>query len=158
MDDLVERLRVNDAEIFLPLLGQAADRIEAQAAEIRSLREQVEKLSNDGIHTCHDQCPRLACVQRREIESLREQVAQERAGSEAATLAGIAMGLEAAAVQAMTYRTWVNWTGDTFPDEPGTSIRHLIPAAILAAHTRAEALSELAEADGVLLDDSPEGI
>lgn len=41
MDDLIERLRVNDAEIFLPLLGQAADRIEAQAAEIRSLRAQV---------------------------------------------------------------------------------------------------------------------
>jgi hypothetical protein len=38
VDDLIERLRVNDAEIFLPLLGQAADRIEAQAAELRTLR------------------------------------------------------------------------------------------------------------------------
>jgi len=50
------------------------------AVEIRSLRAQVERLFNDGIHTCHDQCPRFGCVQRREIESLRAQVAQERAG------------------------------------------------------------------------------
>lgn len=32
-DDLVARLRVNDAEIYLPILGQAADRIEALEAD-----------------------------------------------------------------------------------------------------------------------------
>jgi hypothetical protein len=35
---LVERLRANDKEIYLPMLGEAADRIEAQAAEIEQLR------------------------------------------------------------------------------------------------------------------------
>ncbi len=36
---LVEELRINDTEIYLPLLGKAANRIEAQAAEIERLRE-----------------------------------------------------------------------------------------------------------------------
>jgi hypothetical protein len=46
-------------------LALGADRIEALQAEI-------ERLTFDGIHTCHDDCPRLPCVQRREIERLRE--------------------------------------------------------------------------------------
>jgi hypothetical protein len=41
-------------------------------AEAEALRAEVERLSYDGIHTCHDSCPRLPCVQRREIERLRE--------------------------------------------------------------------------------------
>lgn len=41
-------------------------------AEADALRAEVERLSYDGIHTCHDSCPRLPCVQRREIERLRE--------------------------------------------------------------------------------------
>jgi hypothetical protein len=41
-------------------------------AEADALRAEVERLSYDGIHTCHDGCPRLPCVQRREIERLRE--------------------------------------------------------------------------------------
>jgi hypothetical protein len=41
-------------------------------AEAEALRAEVERLSYDGIHTCHDGCPRLPCVQRREIERLRE--------------------------------------------------------------------------------------
>jgi hypothetical protein len=32
----------------------------------------IERLTYDGIHTCHDDCPRLPCVQRREIEQRRE--------------------------------------------------------------------------------------
>jgi HAMP domain-containing protein len=51
------------AEIF----GEAADAIEALQAE-------VERLTYDGIHTCHDDCPRLPCVQRREIEALQAEV------------------------------------------------------------------------------------
>lgn len=35
--------------------------------------------------------------------------------------------LEEAATVAMAYRDWVNWTGDMFPDEPGTSILTLSP-------------------------------
>ena len=34
---------------------------------------------SDGIHTCHDKCPRLACVQRREIERLTAEVEALRA-------------------------------------------------------------------------------
>ena len=31
-------------------------------------------MSTSDIHTCHDQCPRLECVQRREIERLKDQL------------------------------------------------------------------------------------
>jgi hypothetical protein len=48
------------------------DRIEAQAAEIDCLEKELERRSYDGIHTCHDECPRVACRQRRQIEQLRE--------------------------------------------------------------------------------------
>ena len=37
---------------------------------------------SDGIHTCHDKCPRLACVQRREIERLTAEVEALRADAE----------------------------------------------------------------------------
>jgi hypothetical protein len=40
-------------------------------SQAEALRAEVERLSYDGIHTCHDGCPRLPCVQRREIERLR---------------------------------------------------------------------------------------
>ena len=46
---------------------EAADAIEALTAEI-------ERLTYDSIHTCHDNCPRLPCVQRREIEGLRAEI------------------------------------------------------------------------------------
>ena len=39
---LVERLRINDREIYLSLLGEAADRIEALSAENERLREALE--------------------------------------------------------------------------------------------------------------------
>jgi len=48
-------------------LAIGADRIEA-------LQAQVDRLTYDSIHTCHDDCPRLPCVQRREIEGLRADV------------------------------------------------------------------------------------
>jgi len=50
------------------------------AAEIRSLRAEIERRKYDSVHTCHDQCQRAACVLRRENEALRAQVEQERAG------------------------------------------------------------------------------
>jgi len=75
MDDLVERLEEMQADYA----GSRAGWIIAQAAaEIRSLRAEVQRLTYDGIHTCHDACPRLPCVQRREIEALTAENAKLR--------------------------------------------------------------------------------
>lgn len=80
MDDLFERISsLQDGNAWpstIELINDLADRIEAQAAEIRSLRTEIERREYDGIHTCHDQCQRAACVLRRENEALREQVEQ----------------------------------------------------------------------------------
>jgi phage terminase Nu1 subunit (DNA packaging protein) len=70
--ELVEKLRDAVTYGYMPRLmreiaRQAANTIEAQAAEI-------ERLTSDGIRTCHDDCPRLPCVQRREIDGLRADV------------------------------------------------------------------------------------
>lgn len=47
------------------IMDEAADRIEAQAAEI-------ERLKYNGIHSCHDKCERPLCVLERENERLRD--------------------------------------------------------------------------------------
>ena len=47
MTDIVERLRVNDGEIYLPLLGQAADAIEALRQEVQDL---MEELAYHGVY------------------------------------------------------------------------------------------------------------
>lgn len=71
--ELVKRLRAanySDQPEWTPLevpLDEAADALEAQAAEI-------ERLTTEGVHTCHDQCQRLACVQGREIAELKQQL------------------------------------------------------------------------------------
>lgn len=55
------------------------DRIQsttAMAAEIERLKTEVERLYLDGIHTCSDECQRVTCVQRREIEQLRTEKAE----------------------------------------------------------------------------------
>jgi HAMP domain-containing protein len=75
-EELVERLRDAVTYGYMPRLmrevaAEAADRIEALQAEI-------ERLTYDGIHTCHDHCPRLPCVQRREIEELQAEVERLR--------------------------------------------------------------------------------
>lgn len=67
---LVERLRklICHGSLTCDTLGdcdKAADRIEAQAAEI-------ERLTINGIHTCHDECQRVPCMQRREIKHLKD--------------------------------------------------------------------------------------
>ena len=46
------------------IMDEAADRIEAQAAEI-------ERLKYNGIHSCHDQCERPLCVLERENDALK---------------------------------------------------------------------------------------
>ena len=68
-NELIERLRepVEDG-VPIPvchLMDEAADLLASQAAEI-------ERLSLNAIHSCHDQCTRPLCVLRRENESLRE--------------------------------------------------------------------------------------
>ena len=42
---LVEELRLNDSEIYLPLLGKAADQIEADGRRIAELEQQVAELA-----------------------------------------------------------------------------------------------------------------
>ena len=71
-----------------------------------------------------------------------------RADRQAAILEGMEIMREAAAHAAMAYRDWVNWTGDTFPDEPGTTILSLDPAAILSEHARRKARSTIGDSDG----------
>jgi HAMP domain-containing protein len=71
-EELVEKLRNAVTYGYMPRLmrevaAEAANAIEAQAAEI-------ERLTYDGIHTCHDDFPRLPCVQRREIDALQAEV------------------------------------------------------------------------------------
>ena len=51
------------------LLAEAADLIEQREREI-------ERLQADGTHSCHDECPRIACVLRREIAGLRKDAAR----------------------------------------------------------------------------------
>ncbi|NBW20451.1 MAG: hypothetical protein EBR82_72030 [Caulobacteraceae bacterium] len=59
--DIVKRLRAGDTLD----IGEAADRIEA-------LEREVERLTTNGTHSCHDQCQRVPCVQGREIRRLQE--------------------------------------------------------------------------------------
>ena len=80
-DELVEQVRSKldtgcetiDAETADRLL----DRIEALTAEVR-------RLDYSTIHTCWDECPRLPCAQRREIEALTAQLTEARESERAA--------------------------------------------------------------------------
>jgi HAMP domain-containing protein len=69
-EELVKRLRSGR------WLGETTGKEAADAIE--ALQAKVERLTYDGIHTCHDDCPRLPCVQRREIEGLRAEVERLR--------------------------------------------------------------------------------
>jgi chromosome segregation ATPase len=66
----IDTLRAEVAQV-----REYADALNARCiedtAEIGRLRAEVARLQADGIHSCHDECPRIACVQRREIERLR---------------------------------------------------------------------------------------
>ena len=54
-------------------------------ATILELCDEIERLKaeqrkrRDDIHTCHDQCERIACAQRREIESLKSELTEKDA-------------------------------------------------------------------------------
>jgi hypothetical protein len=78
-EELVMRLRRRDAFVFDPvsLKPRLHNPDGPEAAEaIEGLQAEVERLTYDGIHTCHDDCPRLPCVQRREIDALQADVAE----------------------------------------------------------------------------------
>lgn len=50
--------------------------IRCEAAEhIEHLKAEVERLQTAGVHTCHDQCQRYACVQFRRAEAAEAEVA-----------------------------------------------------------------------------------
>lgn len=53
----------------------------ALADEVERLRAEVQRLDIAGTHSCHDDCPKLPCVQRREIERLRAELAAAKAAS-----------------------------------------------------------------------------
>ncbi len=64
-DGLVEQL--NGVANYFQEVG-CSSTIPAEAATaIQTLRAEVERTKYDGIHTCHDQCQRTACVLRREL-------------------------------------------------------------------------------------------
>lgn len=54
-------------------------RARAEAAEAKA-----QRLDYSTTHTCWDECPRVACAQRREIEALRAELAEARAAERAA--------------------------------------------------------------------------
>ena len=76
MSDLTQRLREHAA-----LHGEIAKFSDEQAQWARDLLAAANYIDNDevkGIHSCHDNCQRLECVQRREIERLRRELAEAR--------------------------------------------------------------------------------
>jgi hypothetical protein len=54
-----------------PYTNIVAD-IKKAIARIAALEAEVERLTTNGIHTCHDQCQRPLCVAYREIVSLQK--------------------------------------------------------------------------------------
>ena len=94
MDDLIERLEAERDRMWTEcrlltrrtyttatpdMLGQAA-------AELRTLRAELERRKYDTMHTCHAECQREACVLRREVDALRAQLAEARESERAAVV------------------------------------------------------------------------
>lgn len=73
MSDLIERLRSVDIS-----WSETGEWCAEAADEIERLTAELERRKYDGVHTCHAQCQRLACAQRREIEALTAQLAEAR--------------------------------------------------------------------------------
>ena len=72
---LIKRLRKQrpsgECVTVARLMDDAADEIERLTAE-------VKRLDYSTTHTCWDECPRVPCAQRREIEALTAQLARAR--------------------------------------------------------------------------------
>ena len=109
---------------MLDTATQAAATIAALQAELAGAKEAIR----DVLQMAEARISALN--QMDEPDNQADTIAALRAEIERAKEEGVRAGIEAAANKAMAYRDWVNWTGDTFPDEPGTSIRCLDAAAI----------------------------
>ena len=78
MSDIVERLQAMapDGGSGIVCNDRTTREMNAdinEAAEtILALRKEVDRLTANGVHTCHDQCQRVACVLRRGNGILRE--------------------------------------------------------------------------------------
>lgn len=57
---------------MLKHIGKAAEEIVRLELENDGLKAENERLTYNGIHSCHDQCERPLCVVERENEKLRE--------------------------------------------------------------------------------------
>ena len=135
MDDLIERLEAgvtaiglhDDNETELYDIADADEAMFEAAAELRTLRAELERRKYDGVHTCHAECQREACVLRREVDALR-------AERDEALAKGVAMGIKAAAVAyEAEARTWVQLPMQGACLRSGLkAIRALSPAAIIA--------------------------
>ncbi len=68
--DMVQRFARAVETIRKP--SEAATTISNLQAEVERLQGEVRRLDYNGIHTCSETCTKLPCVQRREIERLRE--------------------------------------------------------------------------------------
>lgn len=72
LEERDEALASAQGGFVLTEAGQVAAEL---AKKVEQLEAEVERLTLDGIHTCHDQCRRIACVQRREIARLHGRIA-----------------------------------------------------------------------------------
>ena len=73
-DELVQIIAA--LELAERTILQAQAELAERDDRIKALTAEVQRLDYSTIHTCHDQCPRLPCVQRREIEALTAQLAE----------------------------------------------------------------------------------
>ena len=89
MSNLIERLRAASAAMRSHYAVGAVELIptwtmDEAADEIERLTAEVQRLDYSTTHTCWDECPRVACAQRREIDALRAKVVKARESERAA--------------------------------------------------------------------------
>ena len=76
-DDYVTSILEDEAPMFAPACWNEV-KVEHLLAQIATLTAELDRRKYDGVHTCWNECPRVACAQRREIEALRAQLAEAR--------------------------------------------------------------------------------
>lgn len=140
-DDAHNALRERIESAFVPVERYKAD----LHIEIRG-KDQATARAEAAEAECLEQARLLGMSSERELV-LRAEIERLTRHAATARIEGVRAGIEASAEKAMFYREWVNWTGDTFPDEPGTSIRALDAEAI----ARTAALSDLIADDAHLI-------
>ena len=71
MSDTTEpKARELDCDKLFQAYEEARADNTAHLRKIIELQKRIEKLEVNRIHTCHDQCQKIECVQRRRIEEL----------------------------------------------------------------------------------------